>query len=402
MNRDQEAFENFEEFDCLDRRFLEWLQADSRSSGTPDRSLRSQSDVISSGSAKSSSDRPGTWDGDDWDPLDSEELQFLPLSDMGSDSGSSDESVNPVSDVDRLHRSGDTPVISERSQTILKSRLRDEISHHPPLFPWETEIVDYEPETIDFPPGQVVPSIFGHPYPHSGVRSGIDFWTPQLPKMNGLMPMPQEVLGQLLEQCSQAIKSNLREWAKLVHIVEKTLFPGRFQELNRIATRLSVAQQHRSAATPPQISEKSEKSDSDKAGDLDFPIAYELATPSQQMLMSLLAAREIMGNLMLELSPRQPRLSREWLTADGLLSLEISYYPGNLQVASVLKVGATLPCGGSMSLIGDRTQTESERANPGILSVELSDRHVQQNYLLEVRLDSSEQNPLTFAVCLDK
>jgi hypothetical protein len=394
MNRNQEAFEKPEELDCIECRFLKWLQTDSRSSGTQNFSVPAEDGVISSGFAKSSCDDSATEEVEDLDPLLSEELDCLPMSDFGSDCGSSDASGHLVSDVEQLLRPGDTPMIEERSQTILKSRLRNEIEHHPPLFPWETEIVDYEPETIDFPMGSVVPSIFGHQY-SGGIHGGISFWTPQLPKMNGCKPMPQEVLAQLLEQCNQAIKSNLREWAKLVDVVEQSLFPGRFRELNEMATRLSIAGQHRSAMT-------TDIGLMPRTGEFDSPIAYDVATPTQQMLMSLLAAREIIGNLTLDLSSSQPKLERQWLTAVGLLSLELEYQQASVEGYSVLKVCASLPCGGKVSLTGGQSQTRSQRSNPGGLTVELSNLDVQQNYLLEVHLDSSEENSLTFAVCLHK
>lgn len=393
MNRNQEAFGNFEEFDRLERRFLEWLQANSRSSGTLDGGLPTEETVKTSGSPKSSSDDPKYRELDDLDPLLSEDLEFLAIAEMGSDGESSDTSVNLISDVEQFHTSGDTPVIEERSQTILKSRLRTEIEHHPPLFPWETEIVEYEPETIDFTQAQVVPSMFGHHYVHSGVEQGIGFWTPQLPKINGLMPLPHKVLGQLLEQCSRAMKSNLREWAKLVNVVEKSLFPGHLRELNEMATRLSIAQQHRSSAT-------TDANLWQKMGNLESPRAYELATPTQQMLMSLLAAREIIGNLTLELSSRQPKLERQWLTAAGLLSLDIEYQSATATQTAAIKVSATLPCGGMVSLSGGQSHTKSKRSNPGLLNLKLSDRHLEQNYLLEVSLQNSEADSLTFALCI--
>ena len=391
MNRDKEAFENLEGFDGLECLFLELLQGNSRNICTPESlAMPPEARVISSDSAKFSCEDQTLSVVDNVDPLDSEDVQFLPISEMGLCCRYSDASGHRVSDVEQLHTSGDTPVIEDRSQTILKSRLRTEIEHHPPLFPWETEIVDYEPETIDFSQVQLVPSLLMDRYG----SAGIDFWTPQLPNINGLMSLPQEVLGKLLEQCSQAIKSNLREWAKLVDVVEKTLFPGRFQELNEIASSLSLAQ---AIGRDPIATELPM---SEKAGDLDSPVTYEVATPTQQMLMSLLAAQEIIGNLTLELSSSEPYLERQWLTAAGSLSLEIEYYPAPAKVASAIKVGASLPCGGSVSLAGGPSQAQSERSNPGKLTVELSDRHLQENYLLEVRLHSSEQNPLTFAVCV--
>lgn len=424
MNRDNEAFENLElgvseaigPANRLERGFLDWLKTDSRSSGTDPRPLPSPGEkpLLTSSFEKSSADDPTLWEVEDLDPLLSEELQFLPISEMGSairhaprtDCESSDGAGHSVSDVDQLFRLGDISVISERSQTILKSRLRTEIEHHPPLFPWETEILDYEPEgqtkSIDFPQGHKVPDLFNGKSP----RNQIGFWAVHLsPQINGLVTMPQEVLTQLLEQCTAAVTSNLREWAKLVDVVEKTLFPGRHWELNQIANRLSIAQQHRSSIAIDPLGKE-------KTGDIKGSIGYEVATPSQQMLMSLLAAQEIMGNLTLELSSTQPRVEREWLTAAGLLTLELEYYVPKRNASSEIKVRATLPCGGSVSLRNDRGQTKSERSNAGNLSVELvvsevvasANRDLNRNYLLEVRLQNSEpnswENSLTFAVCL--
>lgn len=428
MNRDNEAFENLElgvseaigPANRLERSFLDWLKTDSRSSGTHPRPwpVPGEKPLLTSGFEKSSADDPTLWEVEDLDPLLSEELQFLPISEMGSAIGhatgkdfeSSDGAGNSVSDVDQLFRLGDISVISERSQTIIKSRLRTEIEHHPPLFPWETEILDYEAEgqtkSIDFSQGHQVPDLFNGKSP----RNKIGFWAVHLsPQIDGLVTMPQEVLTQLLEQCTQAVTSNLREWAKLVDVVEKTLFPGRHWELNQIANRLSIAQQHRSSIAIDPLGKE-------KTGEIKGSISYEVATPSQQMLMSLLAAQEIMGNLTLELSSTQPRVEREWLTAAGLLTLELEYSAPKRNPkgngSSEIKVRATLPCGGSVSLRHDRGQTKSERSNAGNLSVELlvseavasGNRDLNQNYLLEVRLQNSEpnswENALTFAVCL--
>lgn len=428
MNRDNEAFENLElgvseaigPANRLERGFLDWLKTDSRSSGTHPRPwpVPGENGLLTSGFEKSSADDPSLLEVEDLDPLLSEELQFLPISEIGSairhaprtDCESSDGAGHSVSDVDQLFILGDISVISERSQTILKSRLRTEIEHHPPLFPWETEIVDYEPESIDFPQCHKVPDLFNGKSP----RNQVGFWAVHLsPQINGLVTMPQEVLTQLLEQCTKSVTSNLREWAKLVDVVEKTLFPGRHWELNQIADRLSIAQQHRSSfakragwhiAIDPLGKEKTRE--------IKGEISYEVATPNQQMLMSLLAAQEIMGNLTLELSSTQPRVEREWLTAAGLLTLELEYYAPKSNGSSQIKVRATLPCGGSVSLRQDRSQTKSERSNAGNLSVELvvseavasANRDLNRNYLLEVRLQNSEpnswENALTFAVCL--
>ncbi|TAF09903.1 MAG: PatU, partial [Nostocales cyanobacterium] len=43
---------------------------------------------------------------------------------------------------------GEIPTVQERFQAVIKRRLQIEIQNHPPLFPWESQIVEY-PEFVE-------------------------------------------------------------------------------------------------------------------------------------------------------------------------------------------------------------------------------------------------------------
>lgn len=43
---------------------------------------------------------------------------------------------------------GEIPAVQTRFQAVLKRRLQNQVQDNPPLFPWETQLVDY-PDYID-------------------------------------------------------------------------------------------------------------------------------------------------------------------------------------------------------------------------------------------------------------
>ena len=53
-----------------------------------------------------------------------------------------------MGDIPQTFQMGEIPTVQERFQAILKRRLQDQIAENPPLFPWETQVVDY-PESIE-------------------------------------------------------------------------------------------------------------------------------------------------------------------------------------------------------------------------------------------------------------
>lgn len=264
---------------------------------------------------------------------------------------------------------GEVTTVQDRFQTLLKERLRASIESNPPLFPWETEIQSYDHDYPDEVATQWVPPLH--------------IWTPQLQNIRwGRLPIPigQGVFAQLLEPCQNLVMSSLLEGKKLVQAVD-SLFPGNSQELNELAGLVLT---------------------SAVRGDLDikdFP-NYEAATTDQQMVLSMMAAREIIESLTLNCSANQPPVSREWLTALGSLTLEAQYQSRSdtEQPMPSLRVECQFPGGGSLELKGENAEATAQRPNSGHLSVELFDPQPDKTYALEVRFQNFDARPLMFAI----
>ncbi|MBW4581876.1 MAG: hypothetical protein KME42_20100 [Tildeniella nuda ZEHNDER 1965/U140] len=275
-----------------------------------------------------------------------------------------------------LLKLGEIPAVQDRFHTLLKHRLQSEMQRNPPLFPWETEVHDYEAETAY----GVIGSATTAPVSTTNQRVPAQVWLQQLKALNLPIQLPEGLLGQLLERCQEAVQSSLLEGAKLVNAVE-ALFPGQSQSLNHLAGMVMTSPARSGAvASPPPGT--------------NYPSSYESAVPAQQMVLSLLAAREIMTALTLPISLTQPKLERQWLTDLGALSLQADYALD--ATGAKLRLQATVPSGGSITLRGADVQASAQRSTAGSLSVELFDFQPQQPYTLEVCLD--EQTPLSFAI----
>lgn len=260
---------------------------------------------------------------------------------------------------------GEIPTVQNRFQALLKRRLQAEIHHRPPLFPWETEVVEYEPDYAD-----ALTQELGSCRP----------WIAQLGTLNLPIPLPENLFAQLLEQCQATAQSSLREGARLVQAVTN-LFPGDDALLNQLAGLVMTAPARSGMATLPNV-------------EREFPSNYEEATRVQQMLISLLTAREILAALSLTLSPNRLQAERQWFTTVGKLALVARYQP---QVPG-LQVTGRLPCGGSLQLQGQRDTSTSDRQDGGHLRVELLDVQPGQLYQLQVRLHLESQEPLNFVI----
>ena len=275
-----------------------------------------------------------------------------------------------------LLKLGETPAVQDRFHTLLKHRLQSEIQQNLPLFPWETEVHDYETEsTVGFVDSAVLAA------PPAAVNQSIPahVWLHQLKTLNLPVALPEKLLGQLLERCQNVVQSSLLEGAKLVKSVED-LFPGQSQSLNQLAGMVMTSPARSGAMQPPSGA--------------NYPTNYESAVPAQQMVLSLLAAREIIAALTLTVSLSQPTLERQWLTELGALSLQVDY--GLDATAAKLRIQGTLPCGGTLTLRGEHLEASAQRVTAGVLSVELFDLAPHQSVVLEICLP--EQKPLVFAV----
>jgi hypothetical protein len=295
------------------------------------------------------------------DPLDSEEVGNLPTSHPESNHFSIEENL--------FFELGDKPAVQDRFHTLLKRRLRAEIERNPPRFPWETEVYLYEEAQNGVAPA-LIPT---------------KFWITQLQNLDLPTAMPEAVLTTLLEQCQAVVQSSLREGAKLVQVVE-SLFPDQSQTLNHVAG-LVLASPNRSAKLIEQVSTRLPTG---------FPSHYEIATPAQQMVVSLLAAREIMESLTLTVSAEYPSVQRQWMTAAGALTLTVEYQPQEQWV----QVQGQLPCQGSLQLQGDQAQSTAQCDDAGDLSVRLTDLEPDSPYSLEVQLATPRLTSLVFAIRL--
>lgn len=261
------------------------------------------------------------------------------------------------------------PAVQDRFQALLKRRLKQEILRHPPLFPWETQVTDYESDVE-----------VGLESPRE--RRLVHAWIAQLRDLPLPIPMGEPVLAQILEQCQAVAQSSLQTGAKLVRAVE-ALFPGQFLALNQLTELILL-----SPARGPQT----------LLGQA-LPASYEQADPHQQMLLSLLAARELLAALTLVLPADRQPLDRTWQTEMGPVELRITT---DIEAGiPCLRVQTQLPCGGRVQLTGEAGQTMAQRSLAGPLTLVLQAVGFEQPYTLTVELQEGSAAPpaaLTFTL----
>ncbi|WP_329608456.1 PatU [Nostoc sp. CMAA1605] len=257
---------------------------------------------------------------------------------------------------------GEIPTVQERFQAVIKRRLQIHIENHPPLFPWETQIVDY-PDTLD-EPSLVFAQNWG--------------WMAQQSKLNLPIPLPEKVFQELFAKCQQLVTSSLPIGAKLVQAVED-LFPNESYTINNLAG-LVLRTSHRS----PLESMPNIEND------------YSDLGSNQQMAISLMAAKQLLENLTLPVSPSQPVVERLWLTSVGVLNLRVEYHSQG--DTKLLRVHGDLPTQGILTLRGDNSIAMAQSSIPGCLSVEIAGQQLHPTYFLEVECPELDQLPLVFVI----
>ena len=350
-------------WDALYHQFLSWLKQASEHPSSLETSEESQ--------FPESDNAAGELDLESLDPLDWEEEE------VNLASSTFDEpTATPQSFV-----MGES-IVQKRFQALLRRKLQTEIERNPPLFPWETELTEYDPEYADETVAAMLPSR--------------QLW---LPQVAALMPfaLPDRVLSILLDTCTEAMGLMRPQNAQMVSAV-KALFPEYTRKLNDMAGRSRLSP----SFAPSRLSHQEQQRQRQKLAAV-LPKAYDEANLEQQMAISLLVAKEILETLSIALSPRQPRIERLWETTVGTVRFLVDYDPeardrDDLLSLTPLRVRVQLPKGGSLTLQADRESITAQRTYAGYLTVELSDWQAGQQYLLEVRLNDPGQMPLKFAI----
>ena len=284
------------------------------------------------------------------DPLDSEDL---------------DRIYSPNPNPQGYHEEiGDIPAVQDRFQALLKRRIQTEIQANLPLFPWESEVMEYRDEPLE-----VALSALAVVQP----------WIAQLRQLN--LPIsvefPEAVLTQLLEGCQQVAQSTLKEGAKMVQAVE-ALFPNEFVKLNQVASPLLLGEMR-----SPQVMQS-------------VPIRYDRVDRERQMELSLLLAQTIIDRLTLTPVLNGAVSHQEWETEEGTLHLLAEYREVNDE--SQLRIQVLLPSAGRIEFQSAGERLQAERRDRGHLNLELSDVTDESPCSLMVQLESSPETPLMFAI----
>ncbi|NET37717.1 MAG: hypothetical protein F6K19_37850, partial [Cyanothece sp. SIO1E1] len=200
--------------------------------------------------SKTNSGELGTEDSmlDLWDPLDLENLSDLPPN-LKALEHFSFQGAQPF-------ELGDIPTVQDRFYTILKRRLQAEIEDNPPLFPWETEVMDYQAANSSLSEPKLIPA---------------SIWNANLQNLQWPNLLPTSVLATIFTHCQEVVQTSLQQGVKLVRAVEE-LFPENAYTLNNLAGMvLDYGIPGRGTQAPLA----------------DLPQSYAAATPEQQMALSL-------------------------------------------------------------------------------------------------------------------
>ncbi|MFM6756853.1 MAG: PatU [Dolichospermum sp.] len=228
---------------------------------------------------------------------------------------------------------GEIPTVQERFQAILKRRLQAQIAKNPPLFPWETQLLEY-PDSVEEQSLGLVP-VWG--------------WTVHQSQLNLPIALPENIFWQLLAKCQLLLTSSVPLGAKLVQVVE-SMFPTDTQSINDLAA-LVLRSSYRSADT---LTVSNIESD------------YFDLLPRQQMALSLMAAKQLLENLTLSISLTQPLVERQWLTTVGNLNIRGELCHSDHVTKLIIK--GKLPALGTLQ-IQDSTSQELVISESGAIPV---------------------------------
>ena len=266
------------------------------------------------------------------------------------------EEISPRSSGPEPLQLGAKSVVQERYYALLKQRFQQEMEVRPPLFPWESELREYEDAVA------------------------IAAWEPQLHQLHLPVNLPEDVLATLFERCQTVAQTAMQDGRRLVEAVE-SLFPNDLQSLNLLANTVRLGYARNSGA---QLADH-------LLGHQQLA-SYESAAEQQKMALAMVAAYEVLHRLVLDLSENRPEASQSWQTASGELRIRVERKEGLLQIE------ATLPEAGEISVYGGSNAASSRRSDAGPVSL-LIPETLQEACRLQVQLSSADA-PLSFSIRL--
>ncbi|MDY6805857.1 MAG: hypothetical protein SXA11_18920 [Cyanobacteriota bacterium] len=263
-------------------------------------------------------------------------------------------------------------LVENRVQTLLKKRLKTEIEQKLPMFPWEEEIQDYQTDYPDLEFTKWVPPAHTWTAHKQNLRWG---------RLS--IPTTENVFAQLLDSCQNLLLSQMQDGAKMVMAVDG-LFPGQSKLLNDMSNQVLLGAR-RDNLDPSLI-----------------PSNYEDANSYQQMLLSLLAAKDIINSLTIPCKANEPTAPRHWETALGTITLQAEYRASETGSDSCLRIKATMPAAGKLQLKGNEKVVGQQRTEKGVLEVQLLNPQPGQTYELNVGFNDCFVKPLRFAVLIEQ
>lgn len=283
-----------------------------------------------------------------WESSRNPQVCYQPMADLSRSSGL--ESLDL----------GEGFMMEDRFYALLKRRMRAEIEAKPPLFPWESEVLDYEDVTVA--------------------------WLPQLQAIQLPVALPEPLLQQLFVQCQDLVQTVHQSGRQLVQSVQALLSASVLSQtdLPTLAQAVALGSSRDDGSVPTYLLGS------------QTPATYQGATPQQQAIIALLAARQLLQQLTLVVSPQLPRTGRTWDTEVGLLEMTATYWEP-IPTQGTLDLWVDLPVGGSLVCqAGDRT-FQVNRATPGSLHLVVPSVPLDSCYGVDVWLEGAEA-PLKWAV----
>ncbi|MEM8603113.1 MAG: hypothetical protein AAGF24_04685 [Cyanobacteria bacterium P01_H01_bin.121] len=283
----------------------------------------------------------------------------------------------PLSSEQPLLELGEESVIEDRFYAILRQRIKTAIEASPPLFPWESEVTEY----------QDIPLAVSEPVPVAAAMA----WMPQLQSLHLPFTLPGNVATQLLKQCQKLNREVLREGERLVQAVT-ALFPDTTEILPQIAGQVILGPARFQGTNPwaqmgTNIAER-----------------YEQASREQQIFATMLAAQELFNCLQLDLSATTVA-KQTWQTEAGPITLTAArLLASQPAVASqwegfCLVLEAELPTAGALNVPLPGIKLSAEKSAAGFVRCLVPVEPEQSDYAVQIQLSSATE-PLELRVHL--